>query len=242
VTIPSSVLALGGHGCRAFALAERASRLGFRVVRSKAPEDAIALRAERGFQFGAVLLDAEFPAVDLGSALDQMQRGLESPELEFIATGPPPAEETRCRLREAGIELAMWDPVGDHTLRFQLNRALAHIRPNGMRGEQRAPTDWRVDVFASGRRKSADVYSISGGGAFLATPQPSMSGAEIAVELPLPSCRTTLDARVLYTNVPGNLKLPQLPHGMAIRFNAPAADELNEIRALVSDTSAALAL
>jgi hypothetical protein len=242
MTSPASVLALGGHGSHAWALAERASRLGFQLVRAKTPEDAIALRAERGFQVGAALIDSEFPAPDLRDALQAIRTRLEASELEFIATGPHPDDETSLRLGEAGVELALWEPVGNHTLRFQLNRALARIHPNLMRGERRVPTEWRVNVFTGGRQKAADVYSISGGGAFLATPQPSMSGAQIAVELPLPTGRTTLDARVIYTNVPGNLKLPKLPHGMAIRFSAPEPAEMHAIAEVVSQTAASLAL
>lgn len=242
MTAPTSVLALGGHGSQAWALAERASKLGFRVVRSKTPEEAIALRAERGFQFGAVLIDSQFPATDLRNALEAIRSRLESSELAFIATGPCPDDETRARLKDGGVELALWDPIGDHTLRFQLNRALANIHPNFMRGEPRVPTDWRVCVFMGGRQKSADVYSISRGGAFLATPQPSMFGSEIAVEFPLPTGRTTMDARVIYTNVPGNLKSPKLPNGMAVRFNALGGDEIQAIHAVVSQTSASLVL
>lgn len=242
MAIEIAVLALGGEGTYAWELAARASRLGFRVVRSKAAEDAIALRAERGFRFGAVLLDSAIPATQLGDALRMMRVRLEAPELNFIAVGEGADDETRRRLRQGGIQLTLWEPIGDHTLRFQLNRALANFQPSRIRGEQRVPTDWRALVYVGGREKRVGVYSISSGGAFLATPQPSMSGAEIAVELPLPGGSVTLDGRVIYTNVPGNLRSPSLPNGMAIRFSTGQSSEVEAIRELIADTSASLSL
>jgi hypothetical protein len=242
MTLESAVLALGGDDTYAWNLAARASRLGFRVVRSKTPEDAIALRAERGFRFGACLIDSAFPATALSDALQMMRMRLEAPDLGFIAVGESADRETRQRLHEGGVELTLWEPIGDNTLRFQLNRALANIHPNLIRGEHRVPTDWRALVYSGGREKPVGVYSISSGGAFLATAQPSMSGAEIALELPLPTGRITLDGRVIYTNVPGNLKSPKLPNGMAVRFNASQGPEVDAIRALIADQAASLSL
>jgi len=242
MTVQPSVLALGSPDRRVWELAERANRLGFQIVRCKTVENAIAMRAERGFQFGAALIDSELPATELAGALDTMRTRLEAPELEFIATGERPDASARRRLREGGVELALWHPVSDHELRFQLNRALAHLPPSLLRGELRVPTDWNAIVFSSGRQKRADIYSVSGGGAFLATAQPSVSGAEVAVELPLSGGPVTLDGRVIYTNVPGNLKSKRLPNGMAVRWNIAYGEEIRAVRAAVDETAARLSV
>ena len=195
-----------------------------------------------GFQFGAALIDPDFPATDLQEALEVLRLRLEAPDLRFVASGEDPCDETRERLRGAGVELALWEPVGDNTLRFQLNGALSAVEPRFIRGETRVPTEWRARVFRGGRQKAVGVYSVSGGGAFLATPQPAMSGAEIALELPLPTGRVNVDGRVVYTNVPGNLRSDKLPNGMAVRFQATHGPEIDAIRDAIERTWASLAL
>ncbi|MFB0977445.1 MAG: hypothetical protein QMC73_07250, partial [Myxococcota bacterium] len=61
-------------------------------------------------------------------------------------------------------------------------------------------------------------YSLSAAGAYLKTPRPSMSGAQIKVAFPLPGGKVSASCQVLYTNVPGNLSKGLLPMGMAVQF------------------------
>jgi len=89
---------------------------------------------------------------------------------------------------------------------------------------------------SGGREKEALVYSVSPGGAFLATPRPSMRGARVSVQLPLPAGNLSLDGRVLYTNVPGNLQRPDLPVGMGVAFDAPSSEAERELRFAVAQT------
>jgi hypothetical protein len=65
-----------------------------------------------------------------------------------------------------------------------------------------------------------------------------MRGAELAVELPLPSGRVSLLGRVLYTNVPGNLKRDHLPTGMGVAFVRTPAAEAAAIEAEVEGMAA----
>jgi len=118
------------------------------------------------------------------------------------------------------VELALWEPTDAHTLRFQINRALAGpMRHAGERRALRAPAAWEVAVHAGNRGKRARVYSISTQGAFLATPTPSMLRAAVATRVPLPSGSVAVSGRVVMTNVPGNRLKKKLPVGMAIRFD-----------------------
>ncbi|MCG8590139.1 MAG: hypothetical protein MJE66_12680 [Proteobacteria bacterium] len=220
-------------------LAERTRRLGFRTLRAKNPLEAIELCEQSGSQVGAAVVSPDLPVLDLALALENIRGRVGDGPFSFLASGTLPDASTREQLRNAGVELALWDPVGDHALRFQLNRALCdHEGP--VRGNERIPTEWGAIVFQGGRQKPASVYSASREGLFLETPRPSTSGSEIALELLLPSGAVTMVGRVIYTNVPGNLRNERLPNGMAMRFTeinddaryamesaiAAAADEL----------------
>ena len=216
--VEQSVLILGEQSASTSALAERTRQLGYRTARAKTPQDAMDLAQERGFRFGAVLVQPDLPVVDLKQAILELRTRARSPELIAIAAGLVPVEEERDRLREAGVALALWEPVGDHALRFQLNRAMAGRRGGHHRGQERVPTECEAGVFVAGREKPASVYSLSRGGSFLDTRRPSQRGARVAVELRLPAGDVTVAAQVVYTNVPGNLQRVQLPTGMAVRF------------------------
>ncbi len=225
-----SILVLGGHGSHLSELAERTRQLGYRTVRAKTPLDAIELADERGFRFGAAVMEAELPSVDLRETLAALRNETTSPNLVFIAAGPAPRAAVRRRLREADVSLALWTPVTDNALRFQLNSAMAKRRPEYLRSETRTPTNLRAGILAAGRRKQARVYSLSGGGAFLETGRPSVAGADITIELPFPAGPIRVVGHVLYTNVPGNLARTSLPTGMAVRFREDEFGTCEEIR------------
>lgn len=237
--IESSILVLGEHGSSNASLAERARRLGYRAIRAKTTEDAIDLAEERGFRFGVAFVRSDWPVANFREAIREIRHRTHSPHLKVIATGEPPTESERADLREAGIEIGLWEPLGDHSLRFHLNRAMSPIGRELLRANDRVPTEWRARVFSGGRAKPALVYTLSSGGAFLATQRPSQAGVEVAVELALPEGPVSVAGRVIYTNVPGNLQRVGLPHGMAVRFERlPESEERALTRSV--DSSAAL--
>ena len=138
------------------------------------------------------------------------------------------------------MDRALWSPVEDHALRFQLNAALSIAHEECLRNEARVPIDARAMVLAGGRRKQASVYSLSAGGAFLETPRPSMPGAQVEVAIFVAGAELTVTARVLYTNVPGNLSRICLPLGMAVRFVDLRRSTGEAIRELVNSKAVAL--
>jgi CheY-like chemotaxis protein len=214
----SHILILGQHGSHLSALSERVRELDYRAIRAKTPLDALDLANERGFRFDAALIDPDTPAIDLASALEALRSGTLSEDLTFVATGPRPDVEAASRLRAAGVKLALWEPITDHALLFQLNRATTPENTAVLRAATRVPTEWRTRIMVAGRAKPARVYSLSADGAYLATERPSMRGAQLAIDLPLPSGAVSLLGQVLYTNVPGNLARGHLPPGMGICF------------------------
>ena len=217
-------------------LAARLRRQGFAVLPSKTPDHAERLLRQRGSAVAAVVIPVDLPTFDLGAALRFLRRLEPSGELTFVASGHRPDSEDRELLRDAGIELALWGPVDDHTLRFQMNRALATSEiVLGKRGRLRAPADWPIVVHAGSRRKPARIYSLSSGGTYLATGRPSLPGADVVVELPLPASGTRIPARVVMTNVPGNLIRENLPVGMGVSFRKVARDVEASLDAWVND-------
>jgi CheY-like chemotaxis protein len=200
-------------------LMTRLRRDGYRVVPVKAPEQAHLMLRVAHAGIGAVVIPMDLPAVDLKEAIHFMRSLAPASELSFLVAGRQPSPEERCRLRAAGVDFALWEPVDPHTLRFQVNRALAGVQVvGGIRTTLRAPADWPVQVVAGGRRKEARVYSISAGGAYLATGRPSPQSSAVELCLPLPSGAAKAGGRVVMTNVPGNLMRNNLPVGMGLRF------------------------
>jgi hypothetical protein len=231
----------GGGAAPASPLGRRLRILGFRTTQARHIDGLTQLLDRPDLPFRAVLLSTSLPSACVSAFAVPLRQRLAAGEVTGLAVGGMPAPEVRDRLREAGFTLALWDPFDDHTLRFQVNRAFLRTRSRGMaRGELRAPLAWRVAIRAGGRRKEAELYSLSERGAFLATPRPSMVGARIEVELALPSGPRSLPAEVLHTNVPGNLLRPQVPIGMGIRFADPSATLGSDLARIVAQRSLAL--
>jgi CheY-like chemotaxis protein len=221
-----NVLILGDQPSHLAELADTVRELGFRAIRAKTPQDAIAQAQERGHHFGAALVDPELPALDLANAFSELRRECSSPNLVVLASGKRPSDAERERLREGGVKHALWLPVTDHALLFHLNNACYPEQPGTKRNELSAPVGWMARAMVAGRSKLTQVYALSAGGAYLLTDRPSLRGSELVLELPLPEGPMHLEAEVLYTNVPGNLRRNNLPTGMYVEFlSTPAADQ-----------------
>jgi hypothetical protein len=230
-------------------LADRIQELGYSSIRVKTPEEAVEIALERNLEFGVGLFEPRGLAVNLANlseALESIRCRSNSPDMQYIVTGDEPDDdpenEERAMLRSAGLNVALWDPVDDHTLRFQLNALMSRDHEEFLRSEARAPIDVKATVFASGRTKEVSVYSLSAGGAFLETRRPSMPGADVEIRLLSPDGELSLDAHVLYTNVPGNLSQPSLPLGMGVQFENLGRSALDAIRQIVEFNTVALSV
>jgi hypothetical protein len=212
-------------------LATRARRVGFRVLRAKTPEDAREALRDGRHAVGAVVIPPDLEAPDLALAVEGFRELVPDRELSVLVGGPRPGSSECGRLRDAGAELALFEPLDDHTLRFQLNRAAAGP-PSGLaeRRALRVPTDWPVRVRMGGREKPARVYCVSSTGAYLATSRPSFRGSLIYLTLPLPGGPVDVAGRVVMTNVPGNLVRENLPLGMAVQFTGLALEAADSLR------------
>lgn len=218
------LLVLGANAPEMELLRARLGRLGYRAVPAKTPDQARSFLRVAGARVGAVIVPSDLPVMNLRSALLSL-RTLATGELVFLAGGRAPDEEGLRRLRDAGVELSVFDPCDTHTLRFQINRALAgDKRIRGRRRTVRAPADWPVVIHAPGRVKEGRIYSISPSGAFVTVQQPCMTRSRVTLDLTMPSGgRVSASGRVVMTNVPGNVMRRSLPFGMGVQF-----DQLSE--------------
>ncbi len=199
-------------------LGSRLRRLGYPILLAKTPDQAeLLLRIRR--ELSAALIPVTLPAFDLGSALRFLRKYEPTGELTFVAVGSKPDREGCSLLRKAGVELALWEPMDDHALRFQMNRALARSEiVLGGRASLRAPADWKMAIRSGTRRKPARIYTLSSSGAYIATERPLLPGVSIGLDIPVSSGTAKLKAQVMMTNVPGDFLRGNLPLGMGVRF------------------------
>jgi hypothetical protein len=220
--VDKDVLVLGANAPEMELLRSRLGRMGYRAVPAKTPDQARSFLRVAGSRVGAIVVPSELPVMNLRSAIASLRTIVANDDLTFLAGGRDPGAEGRTRMREAGVELAIFDPVDTHTLRFQLNRALSgNKRLRGRRRTVRAPADWPVVVHTGGGRvKEGRVYSISASGVFVTLPQPCMTRARVTLDLAVPKAgRVSAAGRVVMTNVPGNVMRRSLPFGMGVQFD-----------------------
>lgn len=206
-------------------LAARLRRMDFQVVLAKTGEEASRALTDVRRDVGALVIPPDLPVSDLEGALRvfrQMAGG--GRELPILASGTRPDAEARRRLRAAGVDAGIFDPIDAHTLRFLVNRVL--FRPVGGRRRRapRVPVTWTVRVARGRRAMPARLYTLSTQGAFLATDRPALRGTDLDLTLALPQGAARLPAEVVMTNVPGNLAQRRLPYGMAVRFGPHGVD------------------
>jgi hypothetical protein len=233
---PQHVLALC-FGEEFDVLAGRLLLLNFRAVRAASTEDGVRTLERSGEPIRAALLAVPQALGDLGFALGRLRDHAPSPYLHFVATGPQPGRRELEELHRAGVEFALWKPFDNAALRFVLNEALQDPNSGESRNGLRAPTAMLARVFSAAGQKAALVYNLSERGAFLETLRPTSAKGHVRVELPLPTGTVTLAARVVTTNVPGNIQKPNLPMGMGVEFT----DVSEEMRHTLAEHVGAMA-
>ncbi len=180
-------------------------------------EQAKVMLQEGQNEYGAVLIPttAESPSC----SLKELTASAPPEVISWVSYGMTPDNRERRRLRRCGVKIALWNPVESAILRFQINHAL---NPAGeawnVRQNPRVPTTIRCSVAKGGRSTEALIYSLSQSGCFLETPRASMRDAEIEICLNIPDDPLTVQGKVIFANVTGNLQRPGLPLGMGVHF------------------------
>jgi response regulator RpfG family c-di-GMP phosphodiesterase len=238
-----TILVLDGSDAPRAALTQRLRRMGYRALRAKTPEEAFALVEEPRHRVAAALIPPELAVADLASALASLSARSPFGRLAYVVAGNCPPEETLVELRRAGLQLALWEPIDDARLRFQVNRALAGIDSDLLRrAAMRAPLEIPAQVIQAGRTKEARVYTLSTGGVYLDTPRPAMRNAGVEIEIDFWPSPIRTAGVVAYTSVPGNLRRPNLPIGMGVRFHEIDEPSLARIRRAIAEVSLQLAV
>src|SRR5215468_2325997 len=108
-------------------LADRLYDMGYPVTQVEVAGGAFALMVDRGAGRAAIL-PSGLAALGDGE-LERTARALRglapSRPMTLLAWGAAPGPTGRTRLRATGVDLALYEPLLDDVLRFQVNRALA---------------------------------------------------------------------------------------------------------------------
>jgi hypothetical protein len=230
------VLLLDGFGVSTEAVTARLRALDVDAVRAKTPDEALQLTGEDP-SIAAALLPSDLPAPELGSFVHLLRGAATGRRIAFLVVGPRPDLATRQAFRAGGVELALWEPFDDATLRFQTNRALAIGGQQHPRRALRVPCTAPVRAHAGGREKPSRLYTLSERGAFLETARASMRGTEVFLDFQLQSSLVQAEGRVTASNVPGNLRNPRLPLGIAVEFTRLSEGGERAIREIVQETT-----
>lgn len=227
------MLLVGRHDPAIAALAHRLTRLELPALEV----DDIAAATELLSAHPRAVAMAALPCAEVGRSLKgdvkRLRKAADQPKLGLVAVGSPPEASVRRRLRSAGVRLGLWEPYDDTTLRFLLNHAMSLTIDSSARASLRVPAHIRATVRVGERTKEALVYSLSTGGAFLATPRAQIDGARISIELALPDGNVDADAVVVFSNVPGNTQRANIPLGMGARFAELSDESAAQIRSYV---------
>lgn len=217
----------------------RLRQLGMAVRLVRSPCEAPAAPSD----VTALLVNALLPEASLDACLARHGAALREAATLGIVVGRSVPRGRRQRLREAGFGLYLGAPLDPAALRFQVNRAfLSRRAPGPPRHHLRAPLRIHAEVRAHDRVKDARLYTASEGGAFLETPRPWMEGTPVELRLHGVLEGEALGARVVYTNVPGNLMHRLLPVGMGVRFDAMDEERTRALRRVIRERCEALIL
>lgn len=188
--------------------------LGYRGV--AVSDAATALRALAGA--GTVicgLVSGELP--EPAPVLAELHESLATP-LVWTLWGVRPESDSAAALRAAHVRFLLNEPFTEEDLRFVLDTSHQLGDYSAPRIEPRVPTSLRARVITKTGERVAVLCNLSKHGAYLATPRPALRGGRIELEIPLPGHSIRTEADVLWNNVPGNLRRPNAPVGMGVRF------------------------
>ena len=238
------MLAPGTRARLAADLSQLAARLdagGYPVAEVGIATGECALVVDRGGDQRAAIVPTAVAALDgfdLAGAIRTLRALAPSRKLTLLAWGSPPEVSGRRRLRTAGVELALYEPLDAAVLQFQVNRALAP--PGAPRKARRAPVDREIALRWRLRTRPARVYTLSSQGAFILTEEPLRPGRRLQLEVPVGTFHPRARARVVMANPPGERGRPDLPPGMAVAFQELDAPSAAVIERLVGERLAAL--
>jgi hypothetical protein len=228
-------------GLETMDLTRRLREMGAPVLIAASFEEAEELLRNGDEDIGAMMIPTTYEPKQLKKSLKALLSMGPPGCVNLISVGDPPADADRKKIRKAGVKLALWNPITEPNMRFQINRALHQGREGfGSRNNPRIPSQFGCTVSIGDRHKDASIYSLAETGAFLVTQRASMKGSEVELKLRSPGGPIETTAQVVYANVPGNLQRPGLPLGMGVHFHELEQDDQKRLRNLITDSIAEL--
>ena len=197
--------------------------LNYRAAGAKDVAAALRMLALASPPISVCLLASDHGLADSPAALREIA-ALSPHPLQWIAIGRRPDASEIETLRDAGVHFTLFDPFSDEELRYVVSEAHRAGSPEILRIEQRVPTLVRARVTTKTGERVAVVCNLSTLGAYLATPRPAMRGGTLQVQLPLLEGEIEIEGLVMWNNVPGNLRRPNVPVGMGVRFTEVSTD------------------
>ncbi len=203
-------------------ICDRLWEVGFRAFPARDAAHAHDLSGREGpFQVAMVYSRSE----NLTQTVEQLRAAASMGQMRILLLGPRLGVRQIDEAKEAGATLGLWEPFHNSELRFVVNQAAYDDTRGDVRDRLRVPTQLAAFVHSGAGRKPAGVYNLSLHGAYLETPRPNGTGATIRVELLMRDGSITVEAEVITTNVPGNLRKANRPIGMGVRFTGMGPDE-----------------
>jgi hypothetical protein len=218
-------------------LSGRLQAMGIPVAELESSTGLPALWLDRGaLNRPAAVLSTELDPDAFEEALDVVCRLAAGRPLSLLPYGAPLPHPERLRLRDGDVALPIYEPLDPSALRFQVNRAIAPIAAPD-RGAHRAPIELEVLLKIGMRSRMSRVYTLSSRGAFLLLDRPLRPGRRVDLEVPVGGANhPRASGRVMFVNRVNAPAYPDLPAGVALRFDrvdaiaACAIDHLVERR------------
>ena len=240
-TVARQQVLILGPAERVHFLAGHLLLLGYRAAGAKDVAAALRMLALASPPIRVGLLDSDHGLPDPAAALREIA-ALSPHPLQWIAIGHRPDVSEIERLRGAGAQFALFDPFGDEELRFVVTEAHHAGSPEHLRIEQRVPARIRARVTTKTGERVAVVCNLSELGAYLATPRPAMRGGTLQIRLPLGDGEVEIQGLVMWNNVPGNLRRPNVPVGMGVRFTEVSRDVSAALERFIAERARAYRL
>jgi len=87
-------------------------------------EDAQQILGESLETYGAILIPTQFDSSELASPLSKLLAVAPADTPQLVSFGQTPDKRERKKLRKLGFRIALWSPLSESQVQFQINRAL----------------------------------------------------------------------------------------------------------------------
>lgn len=215
--------------------------LGYRAAGAKDMAAALRILAQASPPTRVGLLASDHGFADPAAALRDIA-ALSPQPLQWILIGRRPDDSEITTLRGAGVQFSLFDPFSDKELRFVVSEAHHAGSPEVLRIEQRVPTLIRARVTTKTGERVAVVCNLSTLGAYLATPRPAMRSGTLTMQVPLEGGEVEIHGLVMWNNVPGNMRRPNAPVGMGVRFTEVSPEATIALQRYIAERAKAYRL